>query len=162
MLTLKHFEKLVHSYGGDLGRWPEETRREAARLLQALPEARALIDEARELDEVIEAATAREHAAHWPAGEQAAALSRLRSRVRQRIGERAGVESDPERRPRVNPRSLWESRILQITVTPGRFAVLAGVAALAGLLIGATSFVTAPSSDNFLTVLQPEPIHLAE
>jgi hypothetical protein len=85
MLTLRQFQTLLDSYGADVGRWPEETRAGAQALLQASDDARALQQEARELDDVIATAGAHEERARWLTGERDVAMARLRARVSARI-----------------------------------------------------------------------------
>ena len=81
MLTLRRFRTMADSYGADLLRWPDGARAEAQALLKASPAARALLDEARTLDDAIEAAGASEDAVLWEPDGQDAAMARLRSGV---------------------------------------------------------------------------------
>ena len=93
MLTLRRFRTMADSYGADLLRWPDGARAEAQALLKASPAARALLDEARTLDDAIEAAGASEDAVLWEPDGQDAALARLRS------GVEARIVASAERRP---------------------------------------------------------------
>jgi hypothetical protein len=154
MLTLKRFKAMTDSYGADLLRWPEQERAAAQTLLEGSAEARALLGDARMLDEALAVASARQSAAHRRNNHEAAALARLRSGVAVRIA--AASE-----RSRVS----FLERALSITnrgilFTPSGWAGLAaagGLAVLAGLVIG--SLYTAPgASDALLTLLQPAPI----
>jgi hypothetical protein len=52
-LTLDRFEALLDAYGGDLSRWPGDTRGAAQSLLEASSDARALHAESRVLDHVL-------------------------------------------------------------------------------------------------------------
>lgn len=153
MLTLRRFRAMAGSYGADLWRWPEAVRANARALLADEPEARAILEEARTLDEAIEAASAREDATTWQPGEAAAALARLRSGVDARI-----AAATPSRR-----RSGWAlaaagpwGHALHLgwvgLATGGGFAIMAG------LLIGAL-YGSVPEPDAVLMMLQPAPIH---
>ncbi|MGB6308684.1 MAG: hypothetical protein WBF89_12930, partial [Steroidobacteraceae bacterium] len=85
---MRRFRALIDSYGADLRRWPDSDRPPAQLLLEALPEARRLLDEARRLDEKIAAAAARQDAELWAKDEPDAALARLRDRIAVRIAAR--------------------------------------------------------------------------
>ena len=85
MLTLARLRALTEIYGADLQRWPEDTRAAAQKLLSESSEARALLDEARVLDDMIAAASAHEDSARWRTGERDVALARLRAGVGARI-----------------------------------------------------------------------------
>jgi hypothetical protein len=154
MLTLKRFKTMTDSYGADLLRWPEQERAAAQTFLEGSIEARALLADARMLDEALAVARATQSAAHRRNNHEDAALARLRSGVAARIAATSG-------RSRV---SLLE-RALSITTrralsTPSGWAGLAtagGLAVVAGLVIG--SLYTSPgASDALLTLLQPAPI----
>jgi hypothetical protein len=154
MLTLKRFKKMTDSYGADLLRWPERERAAAQTLLEGSAEARALLADARMLDEALAVASTRQIAAHRRNNHEDAALARLRSGVAARIAAASG-------RSRV---SLLE-RALSITIraalpTPLGWAGLAtagSLAVVAGLVVG--SMYTPPgAADVLLTLLQPAPI----
>ena len=85
MLTLGRFRSMTESYGADLARWPEQARADARALLSVSAEARAMLEEARALDDLIETTHAREEGLLWKPGEQDAALERLRTGVAARI-----------------------------------------------------------------------------
>jgi anti-sigma factor RsiW len=51
-MTLDDFERLAGTWGGDVARWPEHLRAEAAAMARA-PEAAAVLAEARELDQLL-------------------------------------------------------------------------------------------------------------
>src|SRR5512146_762406 len=85
MLSLRRFRKLSESYGAYLERWPAEVRREAMILLKESRDARVILEEMRSFDAAIAAATEREDQEFWQAGEQAAALARVRAGVGARI-----------------------------------------------------------------------------
>ncbi len=91
MLSVRRFRALIDSYGADLRRWPDSDRPPAQLLLEALPEARRLLDEARRLDEKIAAAAARQDAELWAKDEPDAALARLRDRIAVRIAARTAA-----------------------------------------------------------------------
>jgi hypothetical protein len=157
MLTLRRFRAMAGSYGADLQRWPEAERGAAQALLNASPRARELVNEELMLDEALEAASAREDAAHWPPGEQNAALARLRSGVVARIGSSIG------RRPAIGRFGSLLGGGGQWAFSPylrwAGIATCSGFAITAGLLIGAT-YVSSPASDTVLMMLQPVPIQL--
>ncbi len=77
MIELRRFKALTDSYGADLHRWPEEARIDAAAFVRVSVQARVLLDAARALDEVIDAASERADALQWPHGELRAAAARL-------------------------------------------------------------------------------------
>jgi hypothetical protein len=158
MLTLRKFKALAESYGAELQRWPEETRGEAKALLESSPQAMALLREAWELDEVISAARDREAAERWPAGEEEAALARLRSGVAAQI-----ASSRRGRRVRgsgfgwggwagVHAAVNAHIEVVGLTLGSGLSIVAGG---MIGLMYGAT-----PVSDSLLTVLQAAPLHI--
>ena len=132
MLTLRRFEALVDTYGADPHRWPQELRVDAQALLSASPEARALLTEARALDDVIDAAGSCADGSRWQPGEQELALARLRAGVAARIA--ASAPSQPARH-----RFAWwsaaagrrvASRRLRLLglATGGAFAIIVGLA----------------------------------
>ena len=89
MLTLGRFRSMTESYGADLARWPQEARADARALLSVSAEARALLEEARALDELIGTTQQREDGLLWQPGEQEAALGRVRAGVAARIATEA-------------------------------------------------------------------------
>jgi len=148
---------MTASYGADLQRWPDEVRGEAQALLNVSPQARALLDEARTLADAIAAASAREDAAHWRLGEQAAALARVRSGVEARIASSTG-------RRRASRRSGWAPAgeghwAPSLHLRWVGMATGSGFAIMAGLLIG-SMYNSAAGPDTVLTMLQPAPIHI--
>ena len=52
-MKFRRFRTLVTAYGGDPSRWPMNERQDALRFLKASARARALIDEAEQLDKVL-------------------------------------------------------------------------------------------------------------
>jgi hypothetical protein len=159
MLTLARFRALAASYGADLRRWPEEARREARALLGGCPPARALLEQARALDEALAAASARERRTLVRPVEADAALGRLRARTMARIA------SSPAQPVDHRPRSVL-ARFARAVLAPRihliGLAAGGGAALIAGLLIGAI-YTTAPAVDTLLPMLQPAPIQfLAE
>lgn len=149
MLTLKRFSAMADSYGAELTRWPEALRGEAEALLKLSPEARAVLDEARRLDQAIAAGSAHDDARLWPPGESDAALARLRASVDARIAAPAGFRPEPRRlgwAPSLRLR--WAG-----LATAGGFAIMAG------LLIGGL-YAGTPEPDSVLTILQPQPMQI--
>jgi hypothetical protein len=65
MLTLTQFKGLTNYYGADLKHWPMQMRGEAQALLVSSVPARALLAEARALEEALEAARRRPESATW-------------------------------------------------------------------------------------------------
>jgi hypothetical protein len=155
MLTLKRFGELADAYGGDLQRWPAEVRLDAQTLMDDSPEARAMFAEARQLDEALRVASEHRDSALFAAGQQEAAVARLRPLVEMRIG--------PSTASRFGPGAwrAWKSGFAWIParlVSPG--LATGGAFALAvGLLIG---FLSAPPSTpgDVLAMLEPAPIHI--
>jgi hypothetical protein len=158
MLSLRRFEALAASYGADLQRWPEETRRPAQALLDTSAAAHALLAEARALDEAIEAESRHEASAPWRSGEQAAALASLRAAVASRIAPLTPGRRSPRwRLGRIADGAIGglnAARMAWLGMATGSASAVA-----AGLLIGSLS-VTPPNPDNLLAMLQPSPIHL--
>jgi len=154
MLTLKRFGTLAASYGGDLQRWPLELREEAQALLNVSAAARAILDDARMLDDDIAAARDFEATRSRP-DEQGAALARLRASVAARIAAPIDV-----RRPGRRPWSSVAEGFVRLRSVPFPVMGAAGASAiLAGLLVGAIS-VSEPATDSVLAaLLQPAPIH---
>ena len=155
-MTLKRFKSLADSYGGKLGRWPEESRRDAEALLSSSEEARRILDEARMIDETIGVARdhATSHAANAPDSE---ALARLRAAVARRL-----EVAPPRQRP--NPLLEW----LLISTGAEAFgnrrrwvgmATCSAVLIVAGVLTGLR--YTPPSTpDNVLSMLRPVPMQI--
>jgi hypothetical protein len=152
MLTLRRFRAMAESYGADLQRWPDALRSEAQALARGSAEARAVLDEARALDEAVAAAGAREDTALlWQPGAQDAALARLRSGVAGRIGHRPADRHFGWRLAIAGWRGAPELRWIGL-------ATGGGAAILAGLLIGAM-YASPPASDSTLATLLPGPLH---
>ena len=151
MMPLKHFRAMADSYGADLCRWPGERRAGAQALLECSAAARAILDEARQLDQAIEAAGRVEAERLGRADEQDTALTRLRAVVGARIAAPAAA-----RRPvysfSVRLRDAVGGHL-------GWFGMTAsgGIAVLAGLMIGSMD-LTPPAQDNLLSMLEPAPI----
>jgi hypothetical protein len=85
MLTLERFRSMTESYGADLARWPEQARADARALLSDSSDARALLEEAGALDDLIRTTQQQEDGLLWQPGEQEAALERVRAGVAARI-----------------------------------------------------------------------------
>jgi hypothetical protein len=158
MLTLQQFRAMAESYGADLRRWPEPVRNEAQALLRASPRARAILDDARIVDDVIATASAREQRVlHFASSCNEAILARLRSRVQARIAA-AAVH------PPVPRHSVWRrAERADWGSTPWLcwlgLATSGGLAVAAGLVIGGMN-ASAPASDPVLSMLLPAPIHM--
>lgn len=152
MLTLKRFAELADSYGADLDRWPDDVRRDAEALAKESAEARAILDDARSVDEAIAYVRSHDDAVFWPAGESEAALARLRAGVAGRIA------ASPRRKA-----LRWFAVMTPASDLPFRwlgFATSGAVAVVAGLLLG-TMYTAAPASDDVLALLlQPAPIQI--
>ena len=140
MLTLKRFKTLTDSYGADLLRWPEQERAAAQTLLEKSAEARALLADARMLDDALAMASARQSAAHLRHHNEEATLARLRSGVAARIAATGGRSRG------------WSGPGWVSLATAGSLAVVAG------LVIGALYNPPGASADALTTLLQPAPI----
>ena len=159
MLTLQRFKIMADSYGANPQRWPEELRREAEMLLNVSTEARALLEEARKLDEAIDAARAAEDAGRWGPGEQSAALARLRSGVEARIASTPHRLSD-RRRGFGLATGIGSQWIPSVRLYLLGMAAAGSCAVMVGFLIGSI-YVSEPASDSALAMLlQPAPIHI--
>jgi hypothetical protein len=156
MMTLKRFESLAASYGGQLRRWPEDSRRDAEALLSSSAEARGILDQARMLDETIGAAlvNSTQDAADT---RDSAALARLRSAVAMRL--------DAASAPRPSSGLLaW----LANSIGAGAFrnntrwiamATYGAVVIVAGVITGL--LYTPPAAPgNMLSMLQPQPMQI--
>ena len=60
MMTIEDFKKNIELYSADLSRWPESRIREAVKLMQAQPSAKALLEEHVGFDDVLRAYTPKE------------------------------------------------------------------------------------------------------
>jgi hypothetical protein len=158
MLTVERFRATADSYGADLQRWPNEMRDAAEALLNVSAEARAVLQEARALDEAINAASATDDARRWRPGEQNAALARLRSGVEARIAPTARKRL-PDPLPGLTlMQGVWWATSIRSRLVG--MAAAGGCAIVAGLLLGST-YVSEPATDGALTMLlQPAPIHI--
>ena len=81
MSSLRRLRKLLDSYGAQVRHWPPEERAALQALLEASSEAQRLLNDARQLDEALQAARRHESSRLWPAGGEQAALHRVRARV---------------------------------------------------------------------------------
>lgn len=156
MLPLKRFASLANSYGADLERWPAETQVGARELLDASPEARAILAAVRAEDRAIGAARHREEGGLWHPGDQDAALARLRS------GVAAQIAPTPATRPRRAWRG-WSLTSVRDWLLPQLgslgFATTVSVAVVAGLLIGSLP-EAAPAPVSILAAFQATPLHI--
>ena len=149
MLTLGRFRSMTESYGADLDRWPERARADARALLSVSAEARAMLEEARALDDLIETTHAQEDGFLWQPGEQDAALERLRAGVAARIGALAV-------RPRATDRLGWfRGEAAPVRLRWLGLATGGACAIICGLLIGGR-YESAPASPGVLNqMLRP-------
>ena len=150
MLTLGRFRSMTESYGADLARWPEQARADARALLSVSAEARAMLEEARALDDLIEATHAQEEGLLWKPDEQDAALERLRTGVAARI---AALPV----RPRVTNRlrAWFRSEVAPVRLRWLGLATGGACAIICGLLIGG-QYESAPTSPGVLNqMLRP-------
>lgn len=152
MITLKRFRMFIDSHGGDLRRWPEAERDAAREFLDHSCEARALLAHAQSLDQAITAAAAHEDARLWPAGEQDAALARLRLGVAARIAQKTSAH-------RQTPADFMPGWLAVLPLRGLGMATGGGFVAAVGLVIGLT-YAAAPASgtDTVLAMLQPAPL----
>jgi drug/metabolite transporter (DMT)-like permease len=142
MLTLRRFRAMARSYGSDLRRWPAELRPAALALLEADPQARAIVDKERALDGAIAIAGKHFDEALGQPGD-AAMIARLRSGVAARIA----TQRSAQRRYWTPPRYLqWFG-----------MATGCGLAIAAGLVIGSL-YAASPGNDPVLALLQPTPL----
>ena len=150
MLTLGRFRSMTESYGSDLARWPEQARADARELLSVSAEARAMLEEARALDDLIETTHAREDGLLWKPGEQDAALERLRAGVAARI---AASPARPRATDRLREWFRGEAAALRLRwlglATGGACAVICG------LLIGGHYEATPTSPGVLNQMLRP-------
>lgn len=154
-MTLRRFEALAQSYGADLEHWPPGERGQARELAASLPEAQQALADATAMDEALTAARATEDARLWPAGEQAAAVTRLRAGVAGRIAE-AGRQQ-----------TAWPIRSAvalgpggcATAISPFGVAAAFGFAAAAGLWVGwMQGAALMPQPSSLLTVLLSGPM----
>ncbi len=154
MLTPGRFREMADSYGGDLERWPQEVRGDAQALLNVSSQARALLSEARALDDAIAAASARRNAAAQRISEDDEALARLRSGVAARIAMPMPAHRLPGWYLAHAP-SGANGRVSAGLVWAGM--ATSSLAIAVGFLVGAL-YASAPASDAVLGMLQP--IHI--
>ena len=165
MLTLRQLQTLLDSYGADVGRWPEETRADARALLQSSGDARALQEEACELDDMIAAAGAHEDESRWRTGERDVAMARLRARVSARIA------TVPVKRPALlqvwmsgvlGPREAGERSAAAYHLRWVGFATTGAFAVIAGLMIGAMYESGQAGQGALAPLLQPSAFTILE
>jgi hypothetical protein len=154
MLTLRRFKAMADSYGSDLQRWPEEVRAEASSLLDASPQARAVLVAERALDDAIAAASADETARLLQPDAQVAALARVRAAVGAQIAASAAPRRFGWRLAAGGQRMLRDLHLRWVGI-----AAAGGFAVLAGLLLGGM-YASQPAPDVVLAMLQPAPFHI--
>jgi len=157
MMTLKRFEALAESYGGQLWRWPEDSRSDAEVLLTSSGEAREILARARMLDEALGAAARPDLTRDAADASEAAAVARLRSAVAMRL------EAPSNRRRRgqflawlvssISAEAFGSNRRWVGVAACGAVVVVAGV--MTGLL-----YEPPRTSPNVLAILQPEPMQI--
>ncbi|HEV2441744.1 MAG TPA: hypothetical protein VGT07_04415 [Steroidobacteraceae bacterium] len=163
MMTLRRFRILAARYGAELQRWPERLRPQGQELLQASTEARAIIAQARDLDEAIAAAGAARDAGIWGGVDADSALQRLRANVTARIGAIAVTDATAAAMPAkvaahvTNFRSSYgapsrRARWLSL-------ATAASIAVIVGFVIGVLYSPTSPTQE-LTALLQPAPLQL--
>jgi hypothetical protein len=163
MMTLRRFRILAGSYGAELQRWPERLRPQAQALLQTSTEARAIIAQARELDEAIAAAGAARDTGIWRGAGADSALQRLRANVTARVGARALTDATAAPAPaRVAAR--WTDSDSSFGAPSRRtrwlsLATAASIAVIVGFVIGVLYSPTTPTQE-LTGLLQPAPLQL--
>lgn len=160
MMPLSRFAALADSYGGDIGRWPEDVQNEAKALAAASAQARARLAEAARLDAALMAGSRRDLETLLPPGAEDAAVARLRRGVAGRIAAPS---------PAPAPRLAWLAQLADRLPALSRLTDLAdlanlaglatagGVVVMAGLLVGALS-VAQPDGDALVSLMQPTPL----
>lgn len=163
MMTLRRFRILAGSYGAELQRWPGRLRPQAQALLQASTEARAIIAQARALDEAIAAAAAARDAGIWRGAGADSALQRLRANVTVRLGAIAVTDATAASNPARTAVRRTDSR--SSFGAPSRrtrwlsLATAASIAVIVGFLIGVLYSPTTPTQE-LTALLQPAPLQL--
>jgi len=155
MMTLKQFRLLIDSYGGRPERWPQDLRGNAEALLAQSPEARAILAEAADLDDMIHAASIATDKMLWQEGTQDAALARLRANVS------AQIAGQSFRRPTLSERMnqlLYRMRIDSEASFGWLKMAGGGIAIVAGLIIGASYNVQQRPDDTLSAMLMSAPI----
>lgn len=163
MMTLRRFKALTQSYGAQLQRWPQEERGAAQELLRSSPEAHALLEQERSLDEAIAAASAQQDSKRWLPGEQDAALARLRSGVATRIAaQEAQAKSGKSGGGLLGWLLGGEPDLASLRRRRLGLVTSGALAILAGLLVGGTyGPAPAPAPVGVLTsLLQPAALEI--
>ena len=160
MMPLSRFAALADSYGGDIGRWPEDAQNEAKALAAASAQARARLAEAACLDAALMAGSRRELETLVPPGAEDAAVERLRRGVAGRIAA-PSLEAAPRlawlaRLARLAGRLPALPRLTDLANLAG-LATAGGVVVMAGLLVGALT-VAQPDGDALVSLMQPTPL----
>ena len=155
MLTLGRFRSMAESYGADLERWPEQARADARALLSVSEEARAMLEEARALDDLIATTRAQEDGLLWQPGEQDAAVERLRAGVAARI---AALPVRPRAMGRL--REWFRSEVTPVRLRWLGLASGGACAVICGLLIGGR-YESPPTSAGVLNqMLRPAALEI--
>jgi hypothetical protein len=155
MMTLERFRTLADSYGADLQRWPERVRPQALTLLESSAQAREIVARAKDLDDALAAAAAARRARLGFGDGADAALVRLRNGVAARMAQTDPATAAAAGGNRLPTRAAgppWRMRWIGL-------ATAAGVAILAGLMLG-IRYAPAPPQQDLLALLQPSPIQL--
>lgn len=128
--SVKEFGRLADLYGGDVGRWPGEARARALTLLSHSAEARAILEEARAIDALLDRASEPE-----VSDERA-------ERVLASLSARMDSLAPPA------PYSLMAARgTLRLWPTAGFLAAMG----IAGFLVCASGLLPAPASATDFT-----------
>lgn len=163
MMTLRRFRILAARHGAELQRWPERLRPQGRELLQASTEARAIIAQARELDEAIAAAGAARDAGIWRGVDADSALQRLRANVTARIGAIAVTDATAAATPATV--AVRVTNLHPSYGAPSRrtrwvsLATAASIAVVVGFVIGVLYSPTTPTQE-LTALLQPAPLQL--
>ena len=145
-MELADFTRLVEAYGADPKRWPAERRDDALALTKSDPAAAAVLDEARSLDEVLDAAPAQAPSLMLRTVVAAAALGR----DRRRAGHRSG-HAGPAGRP--FPRRLAAAAAIAAACAAG---AVTGVAAATRQVLPVRAVVSAdPAVDAARLLAEP-------
>jgi hypothetical protein len=146
-MELADFTRLVEAYGADPKRWPAERRGDALALMKSDPGAAAILDEARSLDEVLDAAPVQ---APSLVLRTAVAASALGGDRRRRAGHRSG-QAGPLGRPL--PRRLAAAAALAAACAAG---AVTGVAAATRQVLPVRAVVSAdPAVDAGRLLAEP-------
>jgi hypothetical protein len=158
MLTLRRFKELAEAYGADLEHWPVDRRAGAQILLQSSAEARAAIEKAAALDEVLMAGRLQADGETWPGNELDVSLARLRAGVAGQIATQNSRSAVPMKSRVSALAAMWLAYR-----RPLELSAFGALAIVVGLWIGsmsAAAMAPAGGSNAVMALLQPEPVHM--